>query len=67
MNVKNADGHLGPVCNNCGGYGYTLTLTKAGGGSLGCSACDQTGIAQPSKKELQDQIDELKQKMKGLK
>ena len=52
--MKNIDGHLGPICNSCGGYGYTLCLV--GGGSKGCHDCEQTGIAQPTKRELQDQI-----------
>ena len=53
---KNSDGHLGPVCNNCGGYGYTGGIR----GPQGCMSCDQTGIKTPTRAELQQQIDELR-------
>lgn len=55
---KNSDGHLGLICNWCGGYGYLNNVT---GGSSGCTRCDQTGVALPSILDLQRQIEELKQ------
>lgn len=53
---KNADGRLGKVCNNCGGFGFTLHLTQ---GSAGCMYCGQTGVAQPTNAELASEITRL--------
>lgn len=58
MVQKNTDGHLGPICNNCGGYGYTLTFGSLSS-SAGCHACNQSGIAQPTAQQLQEQINKL--------
>jgi hypothetical protein len=57
---KNEDGSKGPICNNCGGYGFTNTLT---GGSFGCKECDQTGIALPSKREMLEKIEALQRQL----
>lgn len=54
---KNSDGHLGKICNYCGGYGFTNLIT---GSSAGCPKCNQTGVELVSVEELQKQIDELK-------
>lgn len=60
---KNADGHLGPVCNNCGGYGYTLGI---GGTDSGCRDCGQTGVAAMTNRELQAEVLSLHKKMDSL-
>lgn len=52
---KNTDGHLGPICNNCGGFGFTLTLGGPGT-SAGCKSCDQTGVAAMTNSELQKMV-----------
>ena len=54
---KNTDGKLGPICNNCGGFGFTNSIL---GGSLGCRDCEQTGVVLPTKVELLKQIEELR-------
>lgn len=61
--TKNHDGDLGPICNNCAGLGFTLSL---GGSSMGCKDCGQTGIAQPKPQELQKQINDLKDSIEEL-
>lgn len=60
---KNADGRLGKICNNCGGFGYTLHLIS--GGSAGCYHCNQTGVEAPSNHDLQNEIVKL-QRMLGI-
>lgn len=50
---RNLDGSKGAVCNNCGGYGYTIKLK---GGRLPCSFCKQTGAREETKEELQEKI-----------
>ena len=60
--VKNSDGHLGTICNYCGGYGFTNVVT---GGSAGCPKCDQTGIQPISSSELLERIKELEAKLGG--
>ena len=57
---KNVDGHLGTICNNCGGYGFTNNLT---GGSSGCQRCNQTGIEPINIKELQEKVNSLETKI----
>ncbi len=47
---KNTSGQFGKICNNCGGYGYTMALK---GGRLPCHYCDSTGVAEISNRELQ--------------
>lgn len=63
---KNTDGHLGPKCGNCGGFGYTLTI---GGPSQtqGCHDCGQTGVAVMSPREIQNELIGLKTEIKELK
>lgn len=56
---KNTDGHLGPKCNWCGGYGYLNTIT---GGSAGCQRCNQSGIEQPTVADLMKKISEMETK-----
>lgn len=41
---KNHNGKLGPICNNCGGYGFMLVLTRNGGDAKDCPECVGTGI-----------------------
>lgn len=55
---KNTDGSEGIVCNNCGGYGYTI---KLGGGKLPCNDCKQSGVKELSKEELQKKVFNLEQ------
>jgi hypothetical protein len=57
---KNSDGHLGKICNWCGGYGFTNVIT---GGSRGCPKCDQTGVEPVSNEELLNRIKELESKL----
>lgn len=61
--AKNTRGELGPVCNNCGGYGFTLGFN----GSLGCHYCNQTGVAAMTNHELQHQVVNLGKQMVELK
>ena len=58
--TKNVDGRNGPICNNCGGYGFTNLMT---GGSGGCRHCEQTGVEPVSNKELVERIRELESKI----
>lgn len=37
----NTDGAKGPICNYCGGYGFTNVAT---GGSAGCQRCLGSGV-----------------------
>jgi len=39
--MKNVDGTLGPICNHCGGYGFTNSIGKT---SLGCPYCLGSGV-----------------------
>lgn len=57
---KNSDGHLGDICNYCGGYGFTNIVT---GGSKGCPICDGNGIKPVSNEELVKRIKELEEKL----
>lgn len=59
--VKNSDGKLGIICNNCGGYGFTNIVT---GGSAGCNKCNQTGVEPISTADLLKRISELEAKLK---
>ena len=61
--AKNANGILGEKCNNCGGFGYTMSIK---GNSLSCSECEQTGVKLPTRRELQNQISEMKQDLHNL-
>lgn len=63
---KNTDGHLGPKCNNCGGFGFTLTFGGVSN-SAGCKDCNQTGVATMSNAELQAALIEMKQDFADLK
>lgn len=54
--TKNSDGHLGPICNGCGGFGFTFGIA---GTDHGCHRCDQTGVAQPTNAELMARIAQL--------
>lgn len=60
---KNLDGSLGPKCNNCGGFGYTMGLK---GKTIQCAYCDATGVKTPTNRELQDQVSEIKDDLKKL-
>lgn len=63
---KNTDGHLGPKCNNCGGFGFTLTFGGPSN-SAGCKDCNQTGVATMTNAELQAAVIELKQTLAEVK
>lgn len=63
LSHKNVDGHLGPICNNCGGYGFTNSI---GGASSGCQHCAQTGIATPDIRTLADVVKDLQQRVERL-
>lgn len=60
---KNADGHLGPKCNNCAGFGYTLGIA---GSDHGCRDCNQTGVAAMTNAELQTEVLALHEKIDKL-
>lgn len=60
---KNTDGHLGPKCNTCGGFGYTLTFA----GSAGCRDCNQTGVSMPTIAALEERIGRLEYEIQALK
>lgn len=60
---KNADGHLGPKCNNCAGFGYTLGIS---GRDHGCSNCGQTGVRAMTNQELQTEVLSLRNKIDEL-
>lgn len=62
--AKNIDGSKGEKCNNCGGFGYTLGLR---GEKLSCKECDGEGVKLLTRKELQNQVFDLKQDLKHLK
>lgn len=63
---KNTDGHLGPKCNNCAGFGYTLVISGPSK-TAGCVRCDQTGVEPISGWELQKQVIDLAEKLEDLK
>lgn len=69
--AKNLNGQVGPVCNNCGGYGYTMHIgnkeKNITPGAKGCAECDGTGVALPSNREIQNQLSELKNEFNSLK
>jgi len=48
--MKNTDGSLGPICNNCGGYGFTHTVFN-NGADAGCIHCKGTGIDKDKQTE----------------
>ena len=61
---KNTQGQLGEKCNNCGGYGFTLSLN---GSKLLCKDCEGLGVKMPTKIELQKQINDIKDDLTKLK
>jgi hypothetical protein len=54
--MKNTNGSLGPICNNCGGFGFTNNIE---GGATGCAKCEQTGIQPPDIRELATKVNQL--------
>jgi hypothetical protein len=63
---KNVRGALGPICNYCGGYGFTLAFGQTGN-SKGCTHCDQTGVEPMSNIDIQRQIIKLNEQLLELK
>jgi hypothetical protein len=63
---KNTRGQLGKICNNCGGFGFTLSFGKDSN-SNGCQRCDQTGVEPVDTHELQRQFIELSKQVVELK
>lgn len=61
---KNATGLLGPICNNCAGYGFTLGIS---GTDNGCHYCNQTGVSQPTTSSIEDRVASLELEIRGLK
>lgn len=53
---KNTDGSLGPICNNCGGYGFTNLMT---GGAASCVFCHGDGIEPINVRELAGKVDKI--------
>lgn len=64
---KNNRGTLGPICNYCGGYGFTNLLSDKGGSSASCPKCGGSGVEQPDINRLKSDIDMLKAEVQGLK
>jgi|SRR5215471_5522209 len=60
---KNTRGDLGPICNSCGGYGYTNLIT---GGSGNCARCQGTGIQPPDLHALAARVALLEGQVAGL-
>lgn len=60
---KNVDGHLGPKCNNCAGFGFTLGIA---GTDHGCNDCNQTGVAAMTNAQLQEKVIGLETKLDEL-
>lgn len=50
--TKNTKGDLGPICNYCGGYGFTNGLK----GSSTCPDCHGDGIQPVNVRELYAQV-----------
>ena len=61
--AKNVNGVLGEKCNNCGGFGYTIGLK---GTQLNCVDCEKTGVKLPTRRELQNQISEIRKDLHNL-
>ena len=64
--VKNNRGALGPICNYCGGYGFTNILTQTGGGSAGCPKCLGSGVEPPDLMALAHEVQMLTKAVNGL-
>ncbi len=62
--AKNRNGQLGQICNNCGGYGFTMNIK---GGKLDCLACNKTGVKVLTLSELQAQVNLLRNDLTLLK
>lgn len=62
--APNVGGTKGEVCNNCGGYGFTLGLK---GVKLTCHDCGQTGVKELTMAELSALVQSLKQDLTLLK
>lgn len=62
--TKNLHGKLGPICNYCAGLGFTNSIT---GGTLQCRRCEGKGVEPVDSRELQAQINELRDGMQELK
>lgn len=60
--ILNARGILGPICNNCSGFGFTYTLK---GKKLPCYACHETGVSVDVV-DLQKQVIDLTRLVKML-
>lgn len=43
MKENNRDGSRGPICNNCGGYGFTSLMS---GGHQPCQFCNESGVGE---------------------
>jgi hypothetical protein len=60
---SNKNGEIGEVCNNCGGYGFTMNIK---GGKLPCMHCKKTGVKELSNQELQKEVYNLKKDIQLL-
>lgn len=60
---KNTDGSQGPICNHCGGFGYTNSMS---GGAAGCPRCQGDGIAPIDIRALAKQVDGLDEKLNQI-
>lgn len=63
-NPRNHMGDLGERCNNCGGIGFTNSIS---GGSIQCRDCFKTGVKAPDVYEMQATITRLEKELKSLK
>lgn len=58
--IKNTRGKLGPICNYCGGYGFTNGINKA---SSSCIKCGGDGIEPINVRDLHAQVVKLTELM----
>lgn len=63
---KNTTGELGPICNYCGGYGFTLAFGTASS-SAGCPRCFGTGVEPVNTWQLQTQVIDIAKQLNELK
>jgi hypothetical protein len=61
--AKNLHGQMGAKCNNCGGYGFTMSIQ---GAKITCQDCQQTGVRELTNRELQQQIISIGTDLQGL-
>lgn len=56
--AKNLNGQVGEKCNNCGGFGFTMSIQNK---KLNCKDCNGTGVANISMADILKRIVALEQ------